>query len=360
MDRQKIIIFLDSSQLGGIETHIVHLALALKQADICSEILFFKRYSERHPLEDKLITHGIEYSYLSGSFLQLKDKLTREKPLLLHTHGYKAGVLGRLAALPSKTPVVSTFHNGDQGSGMVRLYTLLDKFTSRLSTNIAVSEEIALRFPNRPAVINNFINLSSITSPLGKHVAFVGRLSHEKGPDIFLQIAERLPDIAFKMIGGGPMEKEIFEQSASNILCLGQVKDMEAQWDDIGLLCISSREEGLPMVALEAMSRGIPVAAYRLGALPELIKQNCNGWIAPTGNIRVMAELVSNWSKLDAAQLSALSKSCQQTIEQQYSYDAILPEILTVYKQALSKKGLPWPENQWLSSQKLTATELRE
>ncbi|MGI9283311.1 MAG: glycosyltransferase family 4 protein [Endozoicomonas sp.] len=360
MERQKVVILLDSSQLGGIETHIVHLALALRESSCCSEIWFYKRYSHTHPLEERLQQQEIGFRYLEGSFKHLRHLLNAEKPLILHTHGYKAGVIGRLAALTTHTPVVSTFHNGDQGSGVVRLYTSLDKLTSWLSCNIAVSKEIAERLPKPPKVINNFINTHTFPITNGKEIAFVGRLSHEKGPDLFLKIAAQLPELSFRMIGSGPLETELNDAHTDNVSLIGQVNDMETQWSEIGLLCISSREEGLPMVALEAMSRGIPVVAYRLGALPQLIQQNANGWIAPKENIRVMAELIKHWASLDKAHLTNLSRYCQKTIEKDYSYEAILPQILSVYHEALSKKGQSWPVNHQSPCEKPTITELRE
>ncbi|WP_051785729.1 glycosyltransferase family 4 protein [Endozoicomonas numazuensis] len=360
MDRQKVVILLDSSELGGIETHIVHLALALRQSACDSEIWFYKRYSHTHPLEEKLKQKQINFRYLDGSFKHLRNLLNSEEPLILHSHGYKAAVMGRLAALLAGTPSVSTFHNGDKGSGIVRLYTLLDKLTSRLSSNIAVSEEIAKRLPKTPKVINNFINIRSAPCIQGRNIAFVGRLSHEKGPDLFIRIASQLPELTFRMIGGGPMEQELSSEPPPNVSLVGQVRDMETQWPEIGLLCISSREEGLPMVALEAMSRGIPVVAYRLGALPQLIQQNANGWIVPRENIQVMTKLIKHWSCLDAAHLDNMTQCCLKTIEKDYSYEAILPQIVSVYRHALSKKGLSWPIAHQSPCENPSITELRE
>lgn len=187
----------------------------------------------------------------------------------------------------SKTPVVSTFHNGDQGQGLVKLYTFFDRVTSRLSTNIAVSPDIAKRLSSPVTLMNNFIEIpKTIETTKGRlkknrKIAFVGRLSYEKGPDLFLHLAKHQPDLPFTIYGGGSMLEALKAIKTNNIRFAGLVSRMDQYWTNISLLCITSRQEGLPLVALEAMAHGIPVLSFHLGALPELIKNDINGWIIP-------------------------------------------------------------------------------
>ncbi|MGI9276786.1 MAG: glycosyltransferase family 4 protein [Endozoicomonas sp.] len=343
MDKPLIVILLDSSELGGIETHVFHLAKALQSSALKPVIWFYRCYGQPHPMASQLQNNNISFDYLAGSLLSIWTALGEKKPLVLHTHGYKAGIFGRLAATARNTPVVSTFHNGDQGNGVVRLYTWLDRITSRLSLNIAVSKEIACRLPVSPVCLNNFVKLPEQKSDQGNAIVFVGRLSHEKGPDLFLNLAKHLPDQQFRVYGSGPMDSHLKQQDVANVRFMGQVSSMESHWPDVGLLCISSRQEGLPMVALEAMSHGVPVAAFGLGALPELIEQNVNGWIAPQGNIKILSNLVQFWLSLPLEEKRKRSKNCLQTIVRSYSYEAVIPKVLEVYQDAVTTKGLRWP-----------------
>ena len=345
MNKPLIAILLDSSQLGGIETHVFHLARALQSTGLSPTIWFYKSYGQPHPMESQLHRNNISFDYLSGSFSSAWAALAEKKPLLLHTHGYKAGIFGRLTATIKKIPVISTFHNGDHGEGIVRLYTWLDRITSRLSLNIAVSKEIANQLPSPPVCLNNFVKLPGQQSEHGNAIAFVGRLSHEKGPDLFLNLAKHLPDQSFWLYGSGPMESNLKQQNVANVRFMGQVSSMEPHWPDIGLLCISSRQEGLPMVALEAMSNGVPVAAFGLGALPELIEQNVNGWIAPQGNIKILSNLVQFWLSLPLEEKRKRSESCFQSIARSYSYDAVIPKVINIYRIAANSKGLSWPDS---------------
>ena len=342
MDRQQIVIFLDSSQLGGIETHVTHLARGLDQAGYTTKILFFKRYAQAHPLEALLHQHNIAFEYLNEKPDNLYQWLKKRKPLLLHTHGYKAGILGRISARLTSTPVVSTFHNGDQGSGLVRLYTWLDQQTSRLSTNIAVSPDIANRLPKPSTLMNNFIEMPERDSKPGSNIAFVGRLSHEKGPDLFMQLAKHQSDLYFNIYGSGPMLSSLEAMHPDNVKLHGQVSNMETFWNDIGLLCITSRQEGLPLVALEAMAHGIPVLAFQLGALPGLIQPGINGWLVQQGNLKDMHQKLRLWYELSSSDKSKMARACVQTISNHYSCAAVIPEVLTIYQQAVTARGQEW------------------
>ena len=357
MSDRPIVLLLDSRQAGGIETHVYQLSRALCSNNWPVQIWFYQRYQNEHPLEEQLkeakLTADparqnnrakIAVHYLGGKAHQLIAKTHTTRPLLLHTHGYKAGIFGRLAAVLNKTPVVSTFHNGDPGDGMVRLYTLLDQLTSVASKNIVVSDEIAKRHIHAPQTINNFVQIPAYPRSSGRAIAFVGRLSYEKGPDLFLQLARHQPLLPFRLYGSGPMAEHLQKQQADNVQFMGHVPSMEPHWSEVGLLCITSRFEGLPMVALEAMAHGVPVLSFPLGGLPKLITQGFNGWISPAGDLKAMSNLLQFWSALPEAIKWQLNEASVATINNRYSSQAILPQILAIYEKAVRAKGLSWPE----------------
>ena len=345
MTEQPIILLVDSRQIGGIETHVYQLCKALLKHGWSAEIWFYQEFQTSHPLKPLLLQHNIPFRFLKGSLYCLYSELKSAQPLLIHTHGYKAGVFGRISALLNKTPTVSTFHNGDPGEGLVRLYTWLDELTSPLSVNIGVSEEICKRNIHSIAHISNFIATTNtpLTSSCGQYIAFVGRLSYEKGPDLFLQLAKHQPNLPFRLYGTGPMEISLREQQVANVEFMGQAQNMDEHWHNIGLLCITSRFEALPLVALEAMANGIPVVSFPLGGLPSLINQGFNGWISDMGDLVAMSNILQLWHALPERVRQQLSKACRATISNHYSDDAILPEILTIYKQSVRSKGQHWP-----------------
>ena len=145
---------LDSSNLGGIETHVMALTEGLSREGISSRIVFLKNHGE-HPLLTLLQEKQLPYKILKGSAGDLIRSIILKRPKLIHTHGYKAGIIGRISGIMTNVPVISTFHSGEPGDGKVRLYNTLDRKTAFLAREIiAVSTQIAACLPARTHVIN--------------------------------------------------------------------------------------------------------------------------------------------------------------------------------------------------------------
>jgi hypothetical protein len=117
--------------------------------------------------------------------------------------------------------------------------------------------------------------------PLGdRHfvAAFVGRLSEEKAPDVFLDIAKRLADeplIEFLVCGDGPMGPALREQAAACGLAdrlhfLGFVSTREyLPCFDVVVVC--SRLDGRPNALMESLAMGVPVVASHVGGIPDMM-----------------------------------------------------------------------------------------
>lgn len=330
---EEIWLALDSRGAGGIESHVAQLAQALQAEGRAVRIVLLADYGG-HPLQAQAAAAGIPLECLDGSPLALWQALRRARPALLHTHGYKAGILGRLAATLLRLPVVSTFHAGEPGRGRLRLYQWLDEHSAGLGISAAVSAPIAARLGGRAALLDNFVCLppARIHAPLS--LAFVGRLSHEKGPDQFLAIARELPQLTCLVFGDGPLRAELQAQAGSNVRFMGMVNNMQDYWPQIGLLCMPSRHEGMPMAALEAMAHGVPVAAFAVGGLPLLASEPAGGMLCAPGDIAALAAAIAAWQQLSTAQRRARGNAARQWVAERFSPEAVLPSILRLYAQA--------------------------
>jgi glycosyltransferase involved in cell wall biosynthesis len=275
----KICIFIDSQGMGGIESHIIELVQGLMEHTKHEiDLMFWHSYNTAHPITiqlNLLYSNDSRLHYIDAhrSIKEFIRYCAIHKPII-HTHGYKAGIIARIVGAFTRTAIVSTFHNGDPGKGKLRLYNLLDRLTSFLSLNIAVNELISAPL-HQCQVISNFVStLDKATikqqENSRKQIAFVGRLNHEKGPDIFADITKNLP-YPITMYGDGPMMSEL-KSTYSHIDFKGMC-NMEEHWRNIRLLVMPSRYEGLPLAALEAMARGIPVIASNAGSIPKLLKE---------------------------------------------------------------------------------------
>ena len=149
----------------------------------------------------------------------------------MHTHGYKAGILGRPAAARLGIPSVSTFHMGESPPWPVSLYAAADTWSSFLSRRIAVSDDIRRRLTFAARIVRNWVDIppgvtSFPTAP--KRIGFVGRLSHEMAPDLFCDLAARFVGDGYEwhVFGDGPMRAELEGRDVAGLTFHGMVTDM--------------------------------------------------------------------------------------------------------------------------------------
>jgi glycosyltransferase involved in cell wall biosynthesis len=334
----KIWLALDSRTTGGIETHVMQLALGLKQAGQQVEVIFIKAYGA-HPLIPLLQQKGIETTSLDGRFLTITKRIKTSRPDVIHSHGYKAGLLCRLAARLTSTIHISTYHAGEINRGKLAVYDWIDRYTAWLNhQSFTVNMDIARRLPTDSRVMDNFIAIPEIEPKADKQIAFVGRLSHEKGPDHILRLAARLPATGFHFYGSGPMEQDLKQRSTGNCIFHGNQSAMDDNWKNIDLLIMPSRFEGLPMVAMEAMARQIPVVAFDVGAMSKLVLHEHTGWLVPPGRINTVQQIVERWLKLDDQQKTPVRLAAGKHIEDNFSSGKMIPRIQRVYTGLILKK----------------------
>ena len=328
-----IILMLDSRRPGGIESHVYQLAHGLKNFRKKVIVVFIKNYGY-HPLREALIKEGIPTISLKLSVLSLWSLMRNSKSSTLHTHGYKAGIMGRIVAYLTNTPVTSTFHMGELPKGKLIVYDWLDRHTAAIaSTVFSVSTLISKRLPIKSRIIDNFVNTRNLKISTGKQIAFVGRLSYEKGADYFLEITKRFPNQRFHIYGDGPEAEKLQSIASINTIFHGLQSNMSTVWEKIGLLVMPSRNEGLPLAALEAMARGIPVLASNVGALDQLVKEDKNGWLIPSGNMDDFSEKVDFWIHMSLTKRTTLKIAAQKTIKQRFSSDIVIPKLIKSYKE---------------------------
>ncbi|MCR9257707.1 MAG: glycosyltransferase family 4 protein [Alphaproteobacteria bacterium] len=328
-----ILICVDTRAFGGIESHILALATALHQVGRPVCVLFCRDYG-RHPLKDKLTAVGVPWQ-AAVSTADLLRRVRTADPLLIHTHGYKANIIGRLVRASTGIPVVATYHAGEPGRGKLRLYMELDRITGIPFQKIAVSARIAERLYGPVTVMNNFIPLSLKPAPLvGRRVLFIGRLSPEKGPDLFCDLAARVPDADFICLGEGPMRADLEPIHGHRVRFEGAVADVSKWLDEAALVVMPSRHEGLPMAALEAMAKGVPVAAFGVGGLPTLIDDGRSGYLAPPSDMEGLARRISAHLSRTVPQRLQMGQAARSRITADFTPEQQLPELLAIYEQA--------------------------
>ncbi|AXY01099.1 glycosyltransferase family 1 protein [Vibrio alfacsensis] len=325
-------------------------------------VVLVERYDQSAAIIDKLRAHSIPYSYLDELNASSTTKITAKqpnilrqliaaincyRPRLIHAHGYKASIYSKLCKLHTRHRFkqVTTFHAGETPAGKVKWYDRLDRYSAFLSdVCLSVSPSIQRKVPHKSHVLNNFISLPHTHSPISinaqshpvqqnhttsKQIAFVGRLSHEKGPDRFIELAKQCPTLCFCLYGDGDMRNSLESNASTNVKFAGFQPNMADCWHNIDILLMTSRYEGLPMTAIEAMARGIPVISLNVGAISTLITHKHNGWLVK--DMAEMLQCLMEWQKMDRFAQQEIQSNAYKTIEQRFSSDAVIPKIIQLY-----------------------------
>jgi glycosyltransferase involved in cell wall biosynthesis len=219
------------------------------------------------------------------------------RPDVVHTHGYRADVVDAPAARGLGIATVTTVHGFTGGGWRNRLYEALQvRAFRRFDAVVAVSRPLATQLarqgvpagrlhtlPNAwlpgPPPLSRDEARRALGVPMGgRRIGFVGRLSREKGPDVFLDGCALLndPSVAFSVIGDG-RERAALERLAvarglaDRLTWHGAVPDAARLLRAFDVLVISSRTEGTPILAFEAMAAGVPLVAAAVGGVPDVV-----------------------------------------------------------------------------------------
>jgi glycosyltransferase involved in cell wall biosynthesis len=133
-------------------------------------------------------------------------------------------------------------------------------------------------------------------------IGFVGRLSIEKGPEVFLRsvllMRGAMPSARFVVVGDGPMRHQLVQfierfGLADCTYLAGLREDMPAVYRQLDAVVSTSNTEGLPLALMEAMASGLPIIATRVGGVPDLVEQGSTGWLVGPRDFEAVASQVT-------------------------------------------------------------------
>jgi glycosyltransferase involved in cell wall biosynthesis len=299
--------------MGGAETVVRLLATARAGRAWPTEVFAITGEGDRHALVAELRAAGVPVTVLQPMgrryFKEARDlaKILRRRGIeVLHTHVYRSDFIGYLAARFAGISVVATFHGETGGSRLNRLYEWSVKRLFRLfDAVICVSEANRAKLRAAGSNLRNAfvipngaafeIRLDRTASrlrlgvdPRGLLIGWIGRLSPEKGPDLLLDAFGRIETPAHLVfIGDGPMRPQLMERARAEGLLVtfaGHVQSAAQLINAFDVVALSSRQEGMPMVLLESMGAGVPVAGFLVGGIPELLSSR-TGWPVSPGHV---------------------------------------------------------------------------
>ena len=137
-------------------------------------------------------------------------------------------------------------------------------------------------------------------------VGYVGRMSAEKNPMGFIDLAEKLgrlnPELAFEMFGAGGDAAAVRERVASSDIASrltyhGFIEHSRDALHQLDALVLPSKFDGRPVIVMEANGCGLPVIAAPVGGVPELIREGSNGFLAHPTDVERIHALLVGWQQ---------------------------------------------------------------
>jgi glycosyltransferase involved in cell wall biosynthesis len=365
----KVLHIIARMNTGGPAVFLDHLTSSLANSGCESTIAY--GYCESNEIDyletKKLSAKCIKIASLHRSlnpyhdlksFIKIRNIIRTIKPDLINTHTSKAGVLGRLAAksVNPNLPVAHTFHGhliyGYFAKYKSLIFIIIEKFMSIFTDMfIAVTSETKsslqkLGIGTKAAwqVIPIGIPITSTVTSKGDptqplKLLWVGRFTDIKDPMYAIETMKTLESsmpasFTLTMVGEG----EVFEEAKKRAVELpikftGWIKTPFESIQDFDLLMLTSKNEGLPLVMLEAANLGKPTISRDVGGVSEFIKSNTTGFLV-SGGYQEMAkkiiELGHDRNRLEQA--GALAKTL---LSSEFSVETMAKQYYKSYNQLM-------------------------
>ena len=307
----RVLLITGNAIVGGMESTVLRLVERLP----ANRYAFIALCPFESPFTARLRGCGVDVQVASigdklrWHTIQRAVELVREHGVdVIHAHMPAAHTLAGLAGRATRTPVVATVHSMHVSMQDLEMHRLAGTHLCVVSQAARAHALAVGADRSRLTVIRNGVDTEAFLprarlpgqdAERAPVVGYVGRLSPEKNPAMFLQVAALVranaPHARFVVVGDGPLREEL--ETLARTLAIrdavsfvGECGDMVSQYQALDVLLSTSWHEGTSLAVLEAMASGIPVVATDVGGSPELVAAGVTGWLTPAGDEAAMAE----------------------------------------------------------------------
>jgi glycosyltransferase involved in cell wall biosynthesis len=297
---------------------------------------------------------------------------------IIHTHTTKAGILGRIAARIAGVPVIvhglhgSTFEAFD--SGLLNwLLFLFERFTGGFTdAYISVSGVLSEKYIERG--IGKKENYHTVYSGMELEVFYgargkidcrkkqgelgidsedfiignVARLEKRKGHkfliDAFEKVTEERKGCPLKLLIVGEGEErgnlENYVKKVNlekKVIFTGYREDVEELMALMDIFVLTSLREGLPRVLVQAAAVGMPSVAFNVDGVPEIIRDNYNGFLVRARDVGQLANRIEKY--IDKKELVLLhGQKGREFIKDKWSIEDMVDKIDKIYQKLITEK----------------------
>ena len=322
----KIVHFVLSDSFAGIEQHVDEVLTNFsshKLILICNESI--ASYFDKSINIYKIKNFGRRSFF--GKY-KLKKLIKDIDPDIIHTHGSKTSSI--ISSIKTKNyKHVATIHGVKKNK---KIYEKADLI-------IGVSDKALEGINHETICINNWWHpkLKKIQNKNNKYALAVGRLEKVKGFDLLITSWKNI-DANLVIIGSGKERNklnELIEQNnlSEKVKIIDAVKKEELlnYYQDASVLIISSRDEGGPRVALEALYLEIPVISTDVGHMSQILPKEL---LAEKNNQSALQDMLEKY--VDNIHLYN-QKAIFNFVEREFSIEEKMQELNDAYSLLASK-----------------------
>jgi len=367
----RVMQFICPRRMYGAERWILALNNHLTPDSVISEIAVTREDENQdeviHHFEGAgQVVHKVEMrsKFSISTIRNLRDLIKERRIDIIHTHGYKSDILGWIAARLAGISVISTPHGfGEPVDLKHKAYIMVGKWFLRLFDRVVpLSHQLECEVlgagvsRQRVTLIRNAVDLDEVDSYRRRKktkegrkqiVGYVGQLIPRKKIDHMLEIFDQVwledKKLELQILGDGEsrLELEQYARTLSSnaaIHFLGFRDDRMKFLKDFDLFVMTSSDEGIPRCLMEAIAMGIPVAAYSIPGIEQLVVHEKTGLLAAYGD---KSKLKSYWQRMLCKKVDAqkLAEHGRQHIIEKYSAQRMASEYAALYRSLLLKKA---------------------
>jgi glycosyltransferase involved in cell wall biosynthesis len=291
--------------------------------------------------------------------------------LILHTHGYSAGVLGRVAGGLARTPVLlAHLHTTDWGFTTRQRW--IEWGLSWITDRVICCSHAVATFamdrlglsPGVLSVIRNGVPLRRASDQTERDeiavrqlyglparapvIGIIGSLTLHKGHTValkaFARLRHELPDARMLIVGDGPERERLHAQAESSgllpsVVFTGRQSPVAPLMAACDVVCLPSiQREGLGLALLEAMMAGKAVVGSDLDGVREVVAESENGELVPPNDSDRLADALSR-ILANSDRRRAMGANGRQRVERLFSEELMLRRVTELYDDLCSSAG---------------------
>lgn len=342
-EKMKIMHLLRSNQFSGAENVACQICYKLDCENY--NMVYVSPFGN---IQQNLIEKKVKYIGLKKfNYANIKKVIKEFKPDVIHAHDVSASIIAALCK-NKNIKIISHMHVNNNNMSKINFKTILYLLSSiRYNHIFWVSKSsyegyiFKKSIKNKSSILVNIIDKSALQNKLQNStindkvdVVYLGRIQYQKNPEKLMDILKELKylknDYKAAIIGNGPLqdviEKKIKEYELErNITVYGFLNNPYGILSNSKVMILTSRFEGTPMCALEAMALGIPIVSTPTDGMIELIENGKNGFLEEndTEFAKKINAIITD-KKINSEFSNANIKKINDLIDSQKYYNTIL------------------------------------